>query len=167
MNPSDEMVLIVDAHNRPLGAEPRHVMRSLKLPHRAVYILVFNSKGELFRQKRTLTKDIYPGCYDIAAGGVVLDGESNDRAAERELEEELGISGTPLIPLFSFCFEDSGNKVFGSVYRTRYDGEIVLQKEEIESGQFCPLKEILKSMPTEPYTPDGIYVLKEYLKKYK
>jgi 8-oxo-dGTP pyrophosphatase MutT (NUDIX family) len=163
MNPSDELVLIVDELNQPVGSRPRSVMRSMKLLHRAVYILVFNSRGEIFRQKRTLTKDIYPGFYDIAAGGVVMAGESDDDAAKRELEEELGISGVPLTFLFSFFFEDPGNRVFGKVYRTLFDGRITLQKEEIESGAFLPLKEVLNSMGRAPYTPDGIDVLKRYL----
>ncbi|NIR17298.1 MAG: NUDIX domain-containing protein, partial [Desulfobacterales bacterium] len=71
-----------------------------RLPHRATYILVFNSGGELYVQKRTQTKDVFPGYYDVAAGGVVLAGESYEEGAVRELLEELGIRGTPLEELF-------------------------------------------------------------------
>ncbi|MBW2484328.1 MAG: NUDIX hydrolase, partial [Deltaproteobacteria bacterium] len=74
MNPEDEIVLIVNMKNKVTGSAPRHEMRAKGLPHRAAYILVFNSTGELFVQKRTMSKDIYPGHYDIAAGGVVLAG---------------------------------------------------------------------------------------------
>ena len=72
MLPRDEIVLIVDKENNESGSALRHEMRSKGLPHRAAYILVFNSKGEIFVQKRTRSKDIYPGYFDIAAGGVVL-----------------------------------------------------------------------------------------------
>ena len=58
----DEIVTIVDAENRVVGAAPRWQMRAEMLPHRATYILVFDHGGRLFLQKRTATKDIYPGC---------------------------------------------------------------------------------------------------------
>ena len=64
----DEIVLVVDKENNESGSAPRHEMRARGLPHRAAYILVFNSKDEIFVQKRTMSKDIYPGYFDIAAG---------------------------------------------------------------------------------------------------
>jgi isopentenyldiphosphate isomerase len=76
MLPADEIVTIVDAHNNVVGSAPRWEMRAKRLPHRSTYILVFNSQGELFVQKRTMTKDVFPGYYDPATGGVVLAGES-------------------------------------------------------------------------------------------
>ena len=91
-----EMVAIVDEHNRVTGQARRAVMRAGHLIHRACYILVFNGRGELFVQKRTPNKDIYPGYYEVAAGGVVLAGESYEESAVRELAEELGISAPPL-----------------------------------------------------------------------
>ena len=56
MQMQDEMVVIVDDSNRIAGAEPRSKMRALRLPHRATYILVFNSQGDLFVQKRLRQK---------------------------------------------------------------------------------------------------------------
>ncbi|MEJ2236291.1 MAG: NUDIX domain-containing protein, partial [Syntrophobacterales bacterium] len=85
MGSADEVVIIVDEENNEVGAVPRHEMRAGRLPHRATYILVFNSRGELFLQKRTQTKDVFPGYYDVAAGGVVLAGESYEGGAGREL----------------------------------------------------------------------------------
>ena len=76
MDAADELVTIVDKDNNEVGVVPRREMRSGRLRHRATYILVVKSKGELFVQKRTQTKDVFPGYYDVAAGGVVLAGES-------------------------------------------------------------------------------------------
>ena len=160
----NEIILIVDKDNNETGSVPRHIMRAKGLPHRAAYILVFNRRGELFVQKRTMTKDIYPGYYDIAAGGVVLAGESYDQSAVRELAEELGIKGIPLISHFTFHYEDSSNLVWGRVYSCVYDGEIALQEEEIESGFFMTPDKVLELSEKESFTPDGLYVLKRYLK---
>lgn len=163
MHPKDEVVLIVGRDNRETGSAPRHEMRALGLPHRAAYIMVFNSRGELFVQKRTMSKDIYPGYYDIAAGGVVLAGESYEESAKRELAEEMGIVKTELGPHFTFFYEEGSNRVWGRVYSCIYDGELTLQAEEVESGFFALPEEVLALSRKERFTPDGLYVLKRYL----
>lgn len=157
---TDEYVMVVDADNRPAGAAPRSRMRAQNLFHRAAYVLVFNSKGKLFRHRRTLTKDIYPGYYDIAAGGVVLAGETYEAAAARELEEETGILDTPLAFLFDMFFEDPKSRVFGRVFRCVFDGKITLQEDEIVHGAFLSIQQILAEADRVPYTPDGRIILK-------
>ena len=165
MNPRDEIVLIVDRDNTETGSAPRHEMRTRGLPHRACYILVFNSRGELFVQKRTMGKDIYPGYYDVAAGGVVLAGESYDESARRELQEELGIPDAALASHFTFFHEEGNNQVWGRVYSCIHDGKLTLQAEEVESGFFADPGEVVALCEMEKFTPDGIYVLKRYLRE--
>jgi isopentenyldiphosphate isomerase len=162
MGNQDELVTIVDERNKVVGAVPRQEMRAGRLLHRATYVLVFNSRGELYLQKRTASKDIFPSCYDVAAGGVVLSGESYEDGALRELEEELGIKGVPLTRLFDFSYQDKDVRVWGAAYSCVYDGEMVLQEEEIESGAFLPMDEVFRRAESEPFTPDGLYVLRRY-----
>lgn len=157
---AEEIVQIVDSANRPIGAQPRAVMRQQRLIHRASYILVCNDSDELFIQKRTSTKDIYPGYWDIAAGGVVLAEESYDSSARRELAEELGVAATPLEYLFDHYYQDENNKVWGAVYRCRHNGPLVLQKEEVEYGVFLSVSEVLENRDHRLYTPDGVEILK-------
>ncbi|MDD2463672.1 MAG: NUDIX domain-containing protein [Desulfobulbus sp.] len=158
-NPAEEVVVIVDEKNQPIGAVTRKIMRQQRLIHRASYILVFNTAGELFIQKRTLTKDIYPGYWDLAAGGVVLDGESYEESAKRELREELGVSGAKLRPLFDQYYEDADNRVWGRIYACTSNGPFSLQKEEIDDGRFIGLGEIEQLNQVEPVTPDGMLLL--------
>jgi len=165
MDPRDEIVLIVDKDNRETGSLPRHEMRARGLPHRACYILVFNSRGQLFVQKRTMSKDIYPGCYDVAAGGVVLAAESYDESARRELFEELGIRDAVLTPHFTFFHEEGGNLVWGRVYSCIHNGPLILQAEEVESGFFAAPADVLALSAKEPFTPDGLHVLQRFLKE--
>ncbi len=159
--PGEEIVQIVDRDNRVTEALPRHRMRSQGLIHRASYILVFNQQEELFVQKRTTTKDIYPGYWDVAAGGVVLAGESYELSASRELAEELGVSGIPLAPLFDHYFEDADNRVWGRIFRCTHEGPFTLQPEEVESGLFMPIPQILERSRQEPFTPDSILILRQ------
>lgn len=159
----DEKIIIVDEKNQPAGTALRSVMRTKNLIHRASYILVFNQKGELFVQKRTLTKDVFPGYYDVAAGGVVLENESYAQSARRELLEELGIAGVPLEAVFDNFYEDGRCRVWGRVYRCIYEGKMSLQKEEIESGCFMKPEDILQKIPQNQITPDSIQIIKRYL----
>ncbi len=158
-NPAEEIVEIVDRDNRPIAAVTRRIMRQQQLLHRASYILVFNTAGELFLQKRTLTKDIYPGYWDLAAGGVVLAGESYEESAQRELREELGLADAKLRFLFDQYYEDADNKVWGRIFSCTSNGPFTLQAEEIESGRFIALTEIEQLHQTEPVTPDGLQLL--------
>jgi len=163
MDPGDEIVTIVDEGNRVIGSTLRRDMRARRLPHRATYILVFNSSGNLFVQKRTMTKDVFPGYYDPAAGGVVLAGEDYLEGALRELAEEMGIRNVPLTALFEFYYKDERSRVWGAAFSCVYDGDVVLQEEEVESGAFVPIPDVLRDIETKPYTPDGAYVIRRYL----
>lgn len=165
MNSADEIVAIVDERNNVVGSASRREMRAKRLPHRSTYILVFNSQGQLYVQKRTLTKDLFPGYYDPAAGGVVLAGESYEESARRELEEEMGIRDVPLNWLFDFFYSDDHTRVWGGVFSCVFDGRIVLQPEEIESGSFLRISDILRRAQTEPFTPDGMVALSRFLGK--
>jgi len=165
MGAADEIVTIVDEHNKVLGAVPRREMRAKNLPHRSTYILVFNAQGELYVQKRTMTKDVFPGYYDSAAGGVVLAGESYEQGAVRELAEEMGIRDVPLTWLFDFYFADERTRVWGGAFSCVYDGEVILQEEEVEDVALMTIAEILRRAATEPFTPDGLYVLQQYLEQ--
>src|SRR5947209_1954310 len=120
-DPGDELVDVIDDHGRPLRTVTRREMRAGRLPHRCVYILVFNQRGELFIHLRTPTKDVNPGYWDVTVGGVLGAGESFDLAAERELAEELGVPGKPRA-LFPIRYEDALTSVQGLVYRLIHDG---------------------------------------------
>ncbi|NTV15437.1 MAG: NUDIX hydrolase YfcD [Desulfobulbaceae bacterium] len=158
---SSELVAIVDESNRLIGQASRAEMRAGRLIHRASYILVFNHLGELFVQKRTANKDIYPGFYDVAAGGVVLAGESYEESAARELGEELGISA----PL-TFCFDhyqvSPDNRVWGRVFTCRHNGPMRLQVEEVAEGFFLALPAVLALSQRASFTPDGLEIMARF-----
>ena len=91
MSAADELVDVVDDAGNTMAVVTRREMRARKLPHRAVYVLVFDTRGNLFIHLRTPTKDIWPGRWDICIGGVLTAGESfdvgvGDVRRERQLE---------------------------------------------------------------------------------
>ncbi len=163
MGSSQELIVIVDENNVEADHKTRGEMRAENLIHRATYILVFNSQGELFVQKRTASKDIYPSHYEIAAGGVVAAGESYEESALRELKEELGIEKDSLIFHFDNFYDTPANRVWGRVFSCTHDGPMQLQEEEVESGEFMPVSSVLSMIQKKPFCPDGIGILQRFL----
>ncbi len=160
--PSQEIVTVVDDENRPIAELPRHRVRGENLIHRATYIFVFDRRGRVLVQRRTAIKDVYPGYYDLAAGGVVAAGESYEECAERESEEELGIRGVALDLKFDFYYEDERNRCFGRVFTCVHDGPFTLQPEEVESVAFHTVDEIAAD-GIAPVTPDTLLAFNRLL----
>ncbi len=161
MNPADELVAIVDETNNVVRSATRREMRAKGLPHRATYIAIFNSRGDLYVQRRTMTKDVYPGLLDPVSGGVVQADESYEESAVRELAEEMGIHGVALEPQFDFYFADGPGKVWGRLFRCQWDGPVVPQPEEVVEVVLLTPDEILAE-PSK-FTPDGYYAIARLL----
>src|SRR3990172_4172842 len=87
-----ELLDVVDESDTIIKAGvPREEVHAKNYVHRAVMILLLNSKGQIFVQERSKAKDKYPGMWMASASGHVRSGESYDAAAIREAKEELGI----------------------------------------------------------------------------
>lgn len=159
---ASETIDVVDEEDHVVGRATRREMRERNLLHRAVYIFVINSLGDLFVHRRTATKDVYPGYWDVCVGGVVMAGESYDAAAEREIAEELGVMGTPVRSLGKLRFEDAATRIHGAVYAATNDGPFVLQAEEIMSGAFVTRAELERILAEERCCPDGVSAWRAY-----
>jgi isopentenyldiphosphate isomerase len=158
-----EIIAWVDEDDNPLGALPRHELRERGLVGRATFILLFNSAGELCVHRRTLSKAVYPGYWDVAAGGMVQAGESYELSAQRELAEELGVSGVPLTAHERFYFDQPDNRLWCAVFSAVWDGPLQLQPEEVLEARFLPVAEALADSQTLDYCPDSLAALKRFL----
>jgi 8-oxo-dGTP pyrophosphatase MutT (NUDIX family) len=168
MGAVDEIVALYDPavpEGRVVGSAPRSRVRAENLPHAATSVLVRRSDGAVYVHRRTDTKDVFPGLHDCWAGGVVLAGEDPDRAARRELAEELGISGVSPRRLFTFWYADGATTYLAFVYDVVWDGPVVHQPEEVAEGGWMPLEELLARLgdPGWPFVPDGRRGLSEYV----
>src|SRR5688572_8223773 len=88
---AEEIFDIVDEHDQVIGQKPRRLVHQEGDRHRAIHVLVFNRKGEVFLQKRSMSKDTFPGAWDSSASGHLDCGEDYDACAIRELREEIGL----------------------------------------------------------------------------
>ncbi|AZE46387.1 Putative Nudix hydrolase YfcD [Pseudomonas chlororaphis] len=158
-----EQVAWVDGEDQLLGTLARSELRERGLIGRGTYILLFNSAGELCVHRRTLSKALYPGYWDVAAGGMVLAVESYAESAARELEEELGVSGVELTAHDHFFFEDTGSRLWCSAFSAVWDGPLRLQPEEVLEARFISIDEVMREIAEKPYCPDSLAALQRYL----
>ncbi|WP_437882761.1 NUDIX hydrolase [Pseudomonas sp. LRF_L74] len=158
-----ERVAWVDERDNLLGSLPRAELREGGLIGRGTFILLFNSAGELCIHQRTLSKAVYPGYWDVAAGGMVGEGESYAESAARELAEELGIRDTQLTDHGRFYFDEPGNRLWGAVFSARSDVPVQVQPEEVLQACFLPLDEVLRLFDERPFCPDSRLALERYL----
>jgi len=160
----DEYFYVVDEDDNVIGKATRSECHRRGLIHRSVYIIVMNDKGEVFLQKRSMKKDLYPGCYACSATGHVEYGESYEEAARRELKEELGIE-SPLKKICKFkCFFEIEREI-SVLYVCHHNGPFDLNSEEIESGEFLSIEEIKKALEngTRNFAYGSILALKKFL----
>ena len=151
---NQEMFPIVDEEGNITGAATRgECHNGSKLLHPVVHLHVFNSKGDLYLQKRPEWKDIQPGKWDTAVGGHVDLGESVDIALKREVREELGITDFRPEHLTSYVFESVRERELVFVYKTVYDGDIH-PSDELDDGRFWTLEEIKEHIGKGIFTPN-------------
>lgn len=137
---SNEIFDVVNGRDEVVGRRTRAEVHRLGLLHRAVHVLVFNSEGELFLQKRSMRKDRQPGVWDSSASGHVDSGENYDACAARELREELGWQpARPPRRRFKIDACGATDQEFVWVYECAGDGPFALNADEIErGGWFAP-----------------------------
>jgi isopentenyldiphosphate isomerase len=132
---SEEIFDVVNERDEVIDHRPRSEVHRLGLMHRATHVLVFNVRGQVFLQKRSMSKDRQPGLWDSSASGHLDTGETYDACAVRELREEIGLSiPEPLQRLFKLPASADTDQEHVWVYRCSAEGPFTLHPEEIETG---------------------------------
>ncbi len=153
------MVDIVDDDDQVVATVTRAEMRARRLQHRAVSIAVLSTDGRLLVHRRADTKDVWPGMWDLAAGGVVGAGETYDDAARRELAEELGVQADAMVSLGEGRFVDDAVALVGRGYRCVHDGPFTFTDGEIAEVRWVHRAELAALMATERFVPDNLALL--------
>jgi 8-oxo-dGTP pyrophosphatase MutT (NUDIX family) len=157
---SEEIFDIVNERDEVVGQAPRKEVHARGLLHRAVHVLVFNSRGQLFLQQRSMTKDTAKGKWDSSSSGHVDRGEDYDMCAIREVWEEIGlklVQAPDRILRIEACAETGQEFVW--VYRCESEGPFTLNTEEIERGEWFAEEEISRWVAERPQEFARAFVL--------
>ena len=157
-NSPDELVEEVDSLGTVLRLVTRRQMRAEALWHRAVFIVVRSASGDVLVHRRAETKDVWPGWWDVAVGGVVSPGESWEVAAQRELAEELGVSGA-LRPLGTGAYADDDVKVVAACFEAVCDGPFAFSDGEITTTQWVSAGDLRVRIGQNSFLPDSIALI--------
>lgn len=157
MGSADELVDVVDEQDRVLRVVTRREMRAQRLRHRTVFIAVVNSAGDVLVHRRADHKDVWPGRWDLAAGGVLASGEGYDHGAVRELAEELGIVDVALQRLGKGGYEDTDVAELATVYRAQWDGPVHFADGEVAEARWMTLEEVQRGASGSlVFVPDSV-----------
>jgi isopentenyl-diphosphate delta-isomerase len=157
---SEELFDVVDGQDEVIGQAPRREVHARNLLHRAVHVLVHDAAGRLFLQRRSLSKDSFPGCWDASCTGHVDAGEDYETAARRELGEELGWHDarqelhhvTKLTAGPETGYEFIEIFLLGPI-----DGPFVLHPEEIIEGRWADPRRLEVEMRMSPEKFSGAF----------
>ena len=152
---TEELFPLVDESGKVIGTATRKECHSGTFwLHPVVHLHLFNNKGELYLQKRAMTKDVQPGKWDTAVGGHVDAGETILEALAREVREELGVIDADMKPLFVYPYRSTTEYELVNAYYTIYNGEIFPDPSEVDEGRFWSLDEIREAMGKDILTPN-------------
>ena len=125
---SEEIFPVVDAAGTVVGRATRGECHGgSMLLHPVVHLHVFNSRGELYLQKRPMWKDIQP--------------------------EELGITEFTPEAVAVYEFRSERERELVHVYRAVCDGPI-RPSDELDGGRFWPVEEIRENLGKGIFTPN-------------
>ncbi|MEK7180142.1 MAG: NUDIX domain-containing protein [Patescibacteria group bacterium] len=142
---STEIVDIVDEKNIVVGSADVATAHDKKLMHRVAGVFVFDVHGDVYLQKGNKY-----GKLDLSVGGHVQQGETYEKAAQREMLEEIGLT-TPLQHVSTFLPKEARLNHYWAVFTTVAPNDWQFKAtEEVSSLEKISLVKIKEMMQTEP-----------------
>ncbi len=153
---------VVDEEGNIIGQESRETIHSKGLLHQEIHVWFFTPRNEIIFQRRSEKADTFPNLLDATVGGHVEIGDSYEKAALREIEEETGVKVKKEDLIFIKMLRSNRsdpithkiNNVIRAVYAVFYDKGV--QALEIEEGH---------AIGFEAWPIDDLLVLSEADKK--
>ena len=141
---SEEKVNLVDKNDNQVGLMPKLEAHEKGLLHRAFSIFIFNSRYELLLQKRASSKYHSGGLWTNTCCSHPREGEDTLDAANRRLDEEMGIK-TSLRKVYDFIYKaELDNQLteheFDHVFYGVCDRDPNLNKDEAEDFKWVDME---------------------------
>lgn len=125
MSTKDGIILsVVDENDNVIGQATRKEIHEKGLLHREIHVWFITPNGEIIFQHRAKDKDTFPDLLDATVGGHVEVGDSYEKTAFKEMEEETGVKGDPkdlhFITKFAKRSYDPATKTTNNTIRAQY-----------------------------------------------
>ncbi|MGD9873765.1 MAG: NUDIX domain-containing protein [Kiritimatiellia bacterium] len=151
----DEIFPLVDETGKEIGRAKRSECHgNPKLMHPVVHVIVRNSMGNIFLQRRNIHRDVQPGKWDTSVGGHMQPGEKPEDAARREMREELGVTTNNVRPAYRYIWRSEIETELVHTFVAEHEGPFILQTEEIDDGRFWTKGEITGAIGSGILTPN-------------
>ncbi|MDC3308801.1 isopentenyl-diphosphate Delta-isomerase [Crocinitomicaceae bacterium] len=164
-------VQLVNPNDEPIGSMEKLEAHQKGLLHRAISVLIFNSKGEMLLQRRALKKYHSPGLWTNTCCSHPYPFEIPEDAASRRLNEEMNI-------------ESKLNFAFKFIYKTEFSNGLIeneldhvfigysdetphLNTDEAVAFRWVTIKDLQRDIEKNPenYTVWFKIIIEEHLKK--
>lgn len=161
---NEEIFPLVDEAGNVIGKATRNECHSgSMLLHPVVHLHIFNDRGELFLQKRSSKKEIFPDLWDSSVGGHIDFGETPQQAVIRETQEELGLSNLDIIYLSRHIIETRYERELTYCFYTVTKQKPQPDRDEVSDGRFWTIDEIKQHIGTGIFTPNFEFDFSSFL----
>jgi 16S rRNA (adenine1518-N6/adenine1519-N6)-dimethyltransferase len=148
---SAEIFDVVDVNDVVIGRKTRDEVHAGNLLHRAVHVFVYNKRGDLLLQQRSMFKDVHPGVWGSSVSGHLDAGEDYTTAVLRELDEEMGIQAeTPPEEIARIAPNEATGWEHVRLYRMSHHGSVRFPAAEVSAAAWFPLAEIESWLAARP-----------------
>ncbi|MDO5615450.1 MAG: isopentenyl-diphosphate Delta-isomerase [Cruoricaptor ignavus] len=167
----EEQVVLVSETDEILGLMGKMQAHENGILHRAFSVFLFNDFGEMLLQKRAECKYHSPGKWTNATCSHPRIGETYQQAAERRLQEELGIT-TTITEKFHFIYKaDVGDGLWEHeldyVFIGKYNGDFNLNEDEVAEIRYISMEDLDKEMTENPeHFTEWFKIILEKYKEY-
>lgn len=156
MTDNEQLVLLVDEHDNPVGTMNKLDAHIIPALHRAVSVLVFNSGGHWLLHRRAAGKYHSPCLWTNACCTHPYPEEEHAVAASRRLKEEMGMDVTKeLIHLFDFVYrakvdENLTEYEYDRVFAYASDDVPQPHPDEVDDWRYISIDELRTEMKLYP-----------------
>jgi isopentenyl-diphosphate delta-isomerase len=149
-----EMVILVDEHDKEIGLMEKQEAHVKALLHRAFSVMVFNDKGEMLLQQRALSKYHSGGLWTNTCCSHPRQGDTYEQAAHRRLQEEMGFD-CELKLHQTFIYKapfDNGltEHELDHVFIGTYNQDPHINPEEVNDFHWISLSELDQQLRNQP-----------------
>jgi len=153
----EELLPNIDQQGSVISVHPRsafHRGGKDKMLHPVVHLHVFNSKGEIYLQKRPLNKLIQPGKWDTAVGGHISANEDLQLALKREIKEEIGLENIDIKFFKNYIWETEIEMELIYMFISNTNKNPIPSKTELDGGKFWTINDVEENIGKDIFTPN-------------